>query len=743
MSGEGKRFKEAGYSILKPLIEVDGKSMLAHVIDLFPGVPHKNIHLIAQKEHCLRFQLEAMWEGINVHEINGHSLGPVYAVSQILSHIPEDEEVIVSYCDYGTVWDFEAFLVHMRETGTDGGIAAYRGFHPHMLGTDNYAFLRLNENGDIAEVREKEPFTEDRMSEFASNGTYYFRKGSIVREFFQRVLKEGSIFQKNGEFYVSLVYNALIESGLRVRPFEIQKMLQWGTPKDVEEYNVWSRHFQKAAMGIQIPTSCATLVLPLAGKGSRFQMQGYSTPKPLLDVNGKPMIVQAVQSIPTCNRNVFVCLDAHLNEYPLQETLESAFLSTTVVGIPETTEGQACTCDIGIRQAGIQPSDPILISACDNGVDFDAKAYEALESDPTVDVIVWSFTNNPTSKRFPHMYAWMDVSEEGDVRHVSVKKYLEGATHCIIGTMFFRRASLFQEGFADILATNTRTNGEFYVDDILNGLIAKGYKVKAFPVDAYICWGTPTDYQIYQYWLEHFTKVWGIPRQLYCNNRKPMSDIFCITSVLNTGANPWSYTGSRSKYSMEERYQQSLITIKSIREKMPKETCIIFAECSNIPESMEEVLKKSCDIFFQFKNKPEIADACLNSNKKGHGELLKTKEVITYILENKIQFNRFFKISGRYFLNDSFNASHFSDTDFTFRTPFPNSSCHPTVLYSVGYENKDAFLKGLKQTQDDIERGVWLGYEYMLPLKLNPCKSIQSCGVSGYVGFDGVFYEDK
>jgi hypothetical protein len=154
----------------------------------------------------------------------------------------------------------------------------------------------------------------------------------------------------------------------------------------------------------------------------------------------------------------------------------------------------------------------VLISACDNGVDYDAAAYSALEADPSVDVIVWSFTNNPTSHLYPHMYAWLDVDETtGDIRRVSVKKYLEGAKHCIIGTMFFRSKAVYMRGMREIYEKNIRTNGEFYVDDLLNPLIEAGCKVKVFPVDAYICWGTPNDYKTYQYWHEYFSQKWGKP----------------------------------------------------------------------------------------------------------------------------------------------------------------------------------------------------------------------------------------
>jgi NDP-sugar pyrophosphorylase family protein len=505
MSGQGKRFVEAGYKDPKPLILVDGVPMIKHVMDLFPG--ETDIHCICNKDHLQTTNMRSILEGLGarIHEIDNHSLGPVYAVSHIMDQLADDEEVLVSYCDYGTVWDYQRFLGTVRDPSVDGAIATYKGFHPHMLGTDNYAFLRCDESGNLLEIREKEPFTQNRMEEHASNGTYYFKRAADLKKYFQEVLQSGSKWQKNGEFYVSLVYNLMVRDGKRVIPFEIQKMLQWGTPKDLETYTMWSDHFKGQSVPKLKAKSSATLLLPLAGRGSRFSMKGYTDPKPLLDVNGKPMIVRAVESIPDCEKKVFVCLEEHLQTYPLKETLQEAFGDhVSVFGIPETTEGQACTCEIGIQKAGISSETPILISACDNGVDYDEEAYFKLEQDSSIDVIVWSFTNNPTSTLYPHMYAWLDVSEEGDIRHVSVKKHVEGAKHAIIGTMFFRRSALFLEGLQTIYEKNIRTNGEFYVDDLLNPLIEAGYKVKVFPADRYICWGTPNDYKTYQYWLDYF-----------------------------------------------------------------------------------------------------------------------------------------------------------------------------------------------------------------------------------------------
>ena len=53
---------------------------------------------------------------------------------------------------------------------------------------------------------------------------------------------------------------------------------------------------------------------------------------------------------------------------------------------------------------------------------------------------------------------------------------------------------------------NIRSNGEFYVDDIINQNIKSGLKVKVFEVHNYICWGTPDDYETYLYWQQYFNK---------------------------------------------------------------------------------------------------------------------------------------------------------------------------------------------------------------------------------------------
>jgi bifunctional N-acetylglucosamine-1-phosphate-uridyltransferase/glucosamine-1-phosphate-acetyltransferase GlmU-like protein len=305
----------------------------------------------------------------------------------------------------------------------------------------------------------------------------------------------------------------LVENNLKVNIFEIENMLQWGTPNDLEIYKSWSNYFNniiKTQDSIQDKFN-TTLILPMAGAGSRFVKKNYADPKPLIDVNGLPMIIQAVNCLPTTNKKIFICLEEHVLKYNLNNVIKNNYDNFITFCIKNITEGQACTCEIGIKKSNLNINDPILISACDNGVYYNTKKYQDLLDDLSNDIIVWTFRNNSASKNNPEMYAWLETDENDNVLNVSCKKYDTKkhnlkTSHVIIGTMFFRKAKYFLDGLYENVKQNIRSNNEFYVDDVINQNIKMGLKVKVFEVENYICWGTPDDYETYIYWRNFFNK---------------------------------------------------------------------------------------------------------------------------------------------------------------------------------------------------------------------------------------------
>ena len=514
MSGIGKRFVEAGYKEPKPLIMVEGKPIIEHIINLFDKEKDEYVFIcndLHLRETNMKEILLKIVPNCKIYEVSvNNRKGPVDAVMQIAEQEIEDaHEIIVSYCDYGTVWDYNEFKKEIKEFNLDGSIPSYIGFHPHMLGSDNYAFIK-DDNKNFIAIQEKKPFTQNKMNEYASNGTYYFKSGTLLKKYFKKLIDTN--ISTNGEFYCSMVYNLMKEDSLNIRIFEIQKMLQWGTPKDLEEYLIWSNYFLKRNQEFNknfIDKYDTTLILPMAGAGSRFSKEGYETPKPLLEIEDLPMIIQAVKCLPETSKKIFICQNEHLKQFGIGNVLKNYYKETEIIGIDYITEGQACSCDLAFSQFDIDLEKPVFISACDNGVYYDIEKYNKLLEDPLVDIIIWCFSNNPTSKLFPHMYAWLDIDANNYIKRVSIKKPFDDIEnkYAIIGSMTFKKGRYFKEGLHKIYETDYRTNGEFYVDNMIEPLVNMGYKVKIFDVENYLCWGTPNDYKTYNYWKEYFINI--------------------------------------------------------------------------------------------------------------------------------------------------------------------------------------------------------------------------------------------
>ena len=244
-------------------------------------------------------------------------------------------------------------------------------------------------------------------------------------------------------------------------------------------------------------------LIPMAGAGSRFAEQGYTTPKPLLPVLGLPMVVNAAKALPVSEKYVFVVRDFQIKEYAIDQHLKSFFPNSDVVVLDHLTEGQAVTCLMAKDLINI--SEPLVIGASDNGMIYDREKFEYISKE--ADAIVFTFRNNPAVLEKPQAYGWVKVDENLDVKQVSVKVPISESPmhdHAVVGTFWFKSGKIFVEAAEHMIAANTRVNNEFYVDECVNDLLSLGYKVKVFEIDHYVCWGTPNDYKTFNYWNEFF-----------------------------------------------------------------------------------------------------------------------------------------------------------------------------------------------------------------------------------------------
>ncbi|TFU01521.1 hypothetical protein EUV02_13635 [Polymorphobacter arshaanensis] len=532
MSGFGERFRRAGYDVPKPLIPVDGKPIIGHVIDLFPGETDFificNRYHLEEPAYAMAETLRRLCPKGRIVAIEPHRHGPVWAVLQARQYIDPAKPVFINYCDFSCVWDWADFKAFVRETACAGAVPAYRGFHPHSLHGNSYAFIKET-GGWLTDIQEKQAWTDDPMSEYASSGGYYFDSGARALEMLDAQVAEE--LRVNNEFYVSLAYKVMAARGLKVAVYELQHFMQWGTPDDLAEYLGWSRAFRRLAFDeARRARQSGAVLVPMAGYGKRFADAGYTLTKPLIPVSGRPMVIQATRDLPDAPVTRFVVrrdlpmLDALLRK------LRTSFIGTSTLVLDEGTEGQAVTCQLGVE--ALDPNAPLTIGACDNAMLYDPAKFEAAMQTGGADMLVWVVRGHADGKLRPTNFGWVDTDDAGNVTGVRVKQAPEdpATAPMIVGAFSFRRAADFSTAAAALVARGGRVNGEFYVDSLVTDALAAGLDVRLFEIDHYLGWGTPNDLKTFEYWQSAFSKWPSHPYRLDRDRRIPPSQVAALSA---------------------------------------------------------------------------------------------------------------------------------------------------------------------------------------------------------------------
>jgi NDP-sugar pyrophosphorylase family protein len=503
MSGSGQRFKEAGFTTIKPLIAVHGKTFVEYVVSLFS--PHDDFIFICDEKHLLETGLETVLlkaaPKATIISIAAHKKGPVYAVQQAFDVINNDSPCIVNYCDFFMNWDYAQFVKNVLESNCDGAIPCYNGFHPHLLHAHNvYAGCKIDEHKKLIGIKEKFSFEVDKTKGHHSVGTYYFKSGKLLKYYVDDLIrKEHNL---NGEYYASMLYEQMLADELFIKVYDdITHFCQWGTPQDFAEYKMWSDIFITYKKYGVVQHQChlpnTTMLMPMAGNGKRFMDEGYLLQKPLIEVDRQPMFQRALQDLPQCDKNIFIIKnDITLSELPH---------NSNIITIEQTTQGQAATCLLAKDQ--INNIQPLFITPCDNGLIYDISSFKSLQIE--ADVIIFTFRNNNAVVNNPNQYGWVNVDNNIAIS-ISCKKAISEnpmQDHAITGAFWFKQGADFVTAVETMIAQERKINNEFYVDECMNDCIKMGLKVFVFEVAQYICWGTPNDLRTYYYWQKYFNQL--------------------------------------------------------------------------------------------------------------------------------------------------------------------------------------------------------------------------------------------
>ena len=193
-----------------------------------------------------------------------------------------------------------------------------------------------------------------------------------------------------------------------------------------------------------------------------------------------------------------------------------------------------------------------------------------------------------------------------------------------------------------------------------------------------------------------------------------MNNLVLITSIIKTPNIPLSYTNVRSVYSHNERYEQTKQTIKSIKEKIPN--CkIILVECSELDCDEHLYLKNNVDYFINLINNPnDIKNIYSRSKSLGEGTM--TMRAIEFIFNNKIVFDNFFKLTGRYWLSSNFLYNNFENDKIIIRRINNDINNVNTSLYKLNYQNVEKFYNFLCNNIDLMKQCIC--YEVLFALFL-------------------------
>ena len=237
-------------------------------------------------------------------------------------------------------------------------------------------------------------------------------------------------------------------------------------------------------------------IIPMAGEGIRFVNQGYKLPKPLIPINGIPMVVRAAKCLPSADLWIFICKEDHVLNSKIEDILNQYFSSPKIISVDFLTEGQASTCLLAKKY--LRPNDILTIGSCDCRMNYDKINYN--KKLITSDALVWTFRNNKSVLKNPEMYGWTKLDKIGQVSRVSCKVPISDTPikdHAITGSFSFRKAEHFLEYCDKTISKNRRINNEFYLDIVLDECIIGGLNVHPFEVDEYNSWGTPSDLENY------------------------------------------------------------------------------------------------------------------------------------------------------------------------------------------------------------------------------------------------------
>jgi len=258
-------------------------------------------------------------------------------------------------------------------------------------------------------------------------------------------------------------------------------MSQYKIDKAIE---ILSNTFKKS---VPWKSNKLNVLIPMAGAGSRFAQAGYTFPKPLIEVDGKPMIQVVVENLNIEAHFIFLVQKEHYEKYNLQYLLGLIAPGCDIIQVDGMTEGSACTTLLA--KDYINKDEPLLIANSDQYVEWNSnECLYAFNADGIDAGIVTFEATHPK-------WSYAKVNDDGFVSEVAEKKPISNEATC--GIYFWKKGSDYVKYAEQMIAKNVRTNNEFYVCPVFNEAIGDDKKIRVKRINRMWGIGTPEDLNYY------------------------------------------------------------------------------------------------------------------------------------------------------------------------------------------------------------------------------------------------------
>ena len=235
------------------------------------------------------------------------------------------------------------------------------------------------------------------------------------------------------------------------------------------------------------------VLVPMAGAGSRFANAGYTFPKPLIEVRGKPMIQVVVEALNVEAKYTYVVQKSHYEKYNLQYLLNLLTPNCNIVQVDGVTEGAACTTLLA--KEFINTEEPLIMTNSDQLILWDSnETLYAFNNDNADGGIVTFPATHPK-------WSFAKLGDDGYVCEVAEKKPI--SEHATAGIYYWKHGSDYVKYAEQMIEKNIRVNNEFYVCPVYNEAIEDGKKIRIKEIGKDDMWGlgTPEDLD---YFLENY-----------------------------------------------------------------------------------------------------------------------------------------------------------------------------------------------------------------------------------------------